>query len=281
MRWRPATGAAADLARVSSSPGGLAMAPLTGPDIHSLTAPSSGQVARGTIRPRKRETSTGSRLPDVERHPRSRAELAWIVRELCGGKFGFGNLEKGCMDSTTALILILAFVLVAATVWFVAQQRGQDLQDDAGPEQPGAGWASGDHRRADRVMARGQASGATLPLRTLSAVEREVFARRWRSTETRFLDDPAGAIQEADQLLREVMQRRGYPVGAGEHRAAGPVVVHPREVDTHAAARRAVQRAARGEASTTELRQAMAHYRTMFEGELGAALQPARRTPRS
>jgi hypothetical protein len=191
---------------------------------------------------------------------------------------GLGVLENGRMDATTALTLVLAFVLIAATVWFVAQERGQESQGQFGSVDGRTVREDGDRRRTGQAPAWRQARVGRLQLRTLSAVEREVFARRWRSAETRFFDDPAGAVQEADQLLQEVLQRRGYPVGDDEHGVAGTAVAPPLMGDTYRTARRGARRAARGEASTAELRQAIAHYRVLFEEELGGLLQPARRT---
>jgi hypothetical protein len=79
------------------------------------------------------------------------------------------------------------------------------------------------------------------------------------------VDEPAPAIDGADRLIRDVMQRRGYPVGDFERRAQDlsvnhPVVVqHYRAADSLAASRR------EGKANTEDLRQAMVHYRALFD----------------
>ena len=47
--------------------------------------------------------------------------------------------------------------------------------------------------------------------RPLSPESRSGYVRRWVSTQTRFVDDPQGAQGEADALLREVLEERGFP----------------------------------------------------------------------
>ena len=42
----------------------------------------------------------------------------------------------------------------------------------------------------------------------------------WRRIQARFVDGPAGAVTEGDQLLGDVMSTRGYPVSDFEQRAA-------------------------------------------------------------
>ena len=87
----------------------------------------------------------------------------------------------------------------------------------------------------------------------------------FRSFQARFDDDPNGAVTEADQLLGDVMSTRGYPVSDFEQRTADISVDHPRVVENYRAAHEIALRHSQGQASTEELRQAMLHYRTLFE----------------
>jgi hypothetical protein len=93
------------------------------------------------------------------------------------------------------------------------------------------------------------------------------------------VDDPKGAIDEADRLVGEVMQVRGYPVGEFEQRATDVSVEHPTVVEHYRAAHAIAQRNERGAAETEDLRQAMVHYRALFEDllETSAAAPEARR----
>ena len=49
--------------------------------------------------------------------------------------------------------------------------------------------------------------------------------------QSRFVDDPNGAVTDADRLVEEVMQSRGYPVSDFDQRVADISVHHPRVVD--------------------------------------------------
>jgi hypothetical protein len=83
--------------------------------------------------------------------------------------------------------------------------------------------------------------------------------------QARFVDSPGGAVTEADQLLGDVMSTRGYPVSDFEQRAADISVDHPLVLENYRSAHGIAVRQTRGQASTEELRQAMIHYRTLFD----------------
>lgn len=72
-------------------------------------------------------------------------------------------------------------------------------------------------------------------------------------------------MTEADQLLGDVMATRGYPVSDFEQRAADISVDHPLVLENYRSAHEIATRQTRGQASTEELRQAMIHYRTLFD----------------
>jgi hypothetical protein len=114
----------------------------------------------------------------------------------------------------------------------------------------------------------------------LTPDERTSFAGAWESAQAEFVDDPKRAIATSDRLVSDVMQRRGYPVGDFERRAADVSVDHADVVDHYREAHAIAQAEARGQASTEDLRQAMIHYRALFDDLLGEAgpTEPQRRT---
>jgi hypothetical protein len=61
-----------------------------------------------------------------------------------------------------------------------------------------------------------------------------------------------------------VMSTRGYPVSNFEERAADISVAHP-VLENYRTAHEIALRQTNGQASTEDLRQAMVHYRTLFE----------------
>jgi hypothetical protein len=66
-----------------------------------------------------------------------------------------------------------------------------------------------------------------------------------------------------------VMQTRGYPVGDFDQRAADLSVDHPVVVENYRTAHDIAVRQGRGQATTEDLRQAMVHFRTLFDDLMG------------
>jgi len=176
--------------------------------------------------------------------------------------------------STQQIILIsaLAVVVIAGIAAFFAlrQRRTTKLRAQFGGSEydralaAGGGRSHGEaglEKRQDRVEA--------LNLHPLSAGDRARFANAWSSVQGRFVDGPGGSVTEADQLLRDVMSTRGYPVTDFEQRAADVSVDHPLVIENYRRAHEIAIRQGRGQASTEDLRQAMIHYRTLFEELVG------------
>ena len=76
------------------------------------------------------------------------------------------------------------------------------------------------------------------------------------------------------------MLARRYPVGEFEQRTADISVDHPKVVDNYRAAHEIAQRNKSGKATTEDLRQAMVHYRSLFE-ELLETAPPATKEERT
>ena len=104
---------------------------------------------------------------------------------------------------------------------------------------------------------------------------REHYVVAWRETQARFVDDPAEAIGEADVLIQRVMRDRGYPTEDFDQRAADVSVDHPDVVNNFRAAHGISVAHTRGNASTEDLRQALVHYRALFD-ELLESREPER-----
>jgi len=171
------------------------------------------------------------------------------------------------MDNPLVIVLVIALVAaIGAAVWlYMRNQRSSQLQSKFGPEYDRALETHRDQREAERELEHRAERVEHLDIRSLTSAERERYADLWRSTQARFVDDPAGATDEADQLVGEVMAARGYPVGDFEQRAADVSVKHPRVVEHYRAAHEIATRNERGDADTEELRQALMHYRALFE----------------
>ena len=127
----------------------------------------------------------------------------------------------------------------------------------------------GGRRKAEaELLAREQRVGR-LHILALSVADAARFNRAWTELQGRFIDNPRGAVLQADQLVRELMRKRGYPVDDFEHRAADISVDHPALVDTYRAAQAIVVRDEGGAADTEALRMAVVHFRALFDELLG------------
>jgi hypothetical protein len=172
---------------------------------------------------------------------------------------------------TTLPIVIIAVVLIAAGIvmWAYFRNRSRQLHQRFGPEYERAVRETGGRRRAEEELEKRERRVAELHIRPVPPGDLMRFAEQWRQVQARFVDDPKRAIAGADALVGEVMSLRGYPVGEFDQRTADISVDHPHEVENYRAAHAIAVRQRREEASTEDLRRAMVHYRTLFEGLLG------------
>jgi hypothetical protein len=79
------------------------------------------------------------------------------------------------------------------------------------------------------------------------------------------VDDPAGSVAEADRLVNDLMTTRGYPMGNFERHVEDLSVHHPHVVSHYRDAHIIAVRHERAGASTEDLRQALVHYRSLFD----------------
>ena len=168
------------------------------------------------------------------------------------------------MESPVIWVLV-ALVLIGAIVWITMNRmRSQKLRQRFGPEYDRTIREKGNIRRAEAALEARARRVAKLDIRPLSPADADRFDSAWRSVQTRFVDDPRGAVTEADRLVGELMAARGYPVGEFEQRVADISVDHPDVVVNYRAAREIAVLHSAGKANTEDLRQAMVHYRALF-----------------
>jgi hypothetical protein len=176
------------------------------------------------------------------------------------------------MNQTQLLVVIvvIAVTAVAGILFFaMRKRRSQNLRERFGPEYDRVVKQEGDPRKAEGVLEFRAKRREKFTIRPLAAADRSSFAFRWNEVQSRFVDDPRGAVTVAESLVSEVMQARGYPIGEFEQRAADISVDYPLVVENYRAAHAIAQRHRAGQASTEDLRQAMVHYRKLFQELLG------------
>jgi hypothetical protein len=166
-----------------------------------------------------------------------------------------------------SIILIGGLVLIAALlVWIgVSLSRSQALRARFGPEYEHTVQTVGGKRKAEAELDARERRVQKLQIKPLAETQLSRYRDSWRGVQTRFVDDPSRAVAEADRLVQDVMNERGYPVGDFEQNAADISVDHPKVVTHYRAAHDIARRSADGQASTEDLRQALIHYRALFD----------------
>jgi hypothetical protein len=175
---------------------------------------------------------------------------------------------------TTEVALIIAFAMILVgviAVWLVMRKRRTEtLRKQFGDaEYARTIKEDGSRRHAEAELKGRTARVDGLNIKLLAPSDRLRFVDTWRRVQARFVDGPGGAVTEADQLLGDVMSTRGYPVGDFEQRAADISVDHPLVLENYRTAHEIAIRQTQGQANTEDLRQAMIHYRTLFEELVG------------
>jgi hypothetical protein len=164
------------------------------------------------------------------------------------------------------LVAVVVVLLVVVGALLVRQQRSSKLKADFGPEYNRVVAERGDQRSAERELASRRKRVSEFEIRPLATADRHRYLERWGAAQRRFVDDPGAAVSEAHVLVQQVMRDRGYPVDEDfEQRAADVSVDHPDVVENYRAANSISLSADQGQASTEQLRQAMVHFRALFD----------------
>ncbi|MEW9533633.1 hypothetical protein [Microbispora sp. NPDC049125] len=167
-------------------------------------------------------------------------------------------------------VVIVAVLAVLAVAYFVsAANRRRHLQNRFGPEYDRTVRESESRKEAEQELLAREERHAQLDIRPLAPETRETYARKWTDVQERFVDAPGFAVTEADALVTSVMAERGYPTDEFEQRLSDLSVAHAATLDHYRKAHEISSRAARQDATTEELRQAMVHYRALFQELLG------------
>ena len=185
--------------------------------------------------------------------------------------------------NATAIVIIAFFamaviVAIAMAVWlFTKNRRTKELRSKFGPEYNRMARSEGDAARAEQLLQERQKRVKKLDITPLTDRQRHDFADKWEHAQARFVDDPAAAVADADVLVKEVMNIRGYPVADFEQRVADVSVDHPAVVQNYRLAHGIAIRHEREDVGIEKLREAMIHYRALFADLLhDGGLQPVR-----
>jgi hypothetical protein len=165
------------------------------------------------------------------------------------------------------IVIGIAAVVVVVVAVFAAirMNRTKRLQSALGPEYDRAVEEADSRGDAEAELRERQKRHDQLQLQPLDPDVREDYLDQWRATQERFVDDPHGAATEADHLVLDVMRARGYPVEDIDRRAADISLDYPELVENYRSAHDVTVRESVGEVTTEDLRNAMRHYRALFD----------------
>ncbi|MEU8847325.1 hypothetical protein AB0C70_14030 [Streptomyces sp. NPDC048564] len=185
------------------------------------------------------------------------------------------------MSTGVIILIVTAAVVVVLGVAVLAlrtrgAQGGRGLKRRFGPEYERAvARHDGDVNAAERELAQLVERHGGLRERPLEPTEAERFEARWAAAQEHFVESPKEAVHEADRLLAELAQARGFPDGAQYEEQLAALAVHHadhvqgyRHVHHVAHARGGAEREGGG-AGTEEMREAMIEARALFEDLAG------------
>jgi len=176
--------------------------------------------------------------------------------------------------TTVAIIVVVVIVIVALIVAALTTARRRRLQQRFGPEYGRVAGEQKSQLKAESELASRERRVKSLDIRPLSAEAQAEYAARWATIQEQFVDQPERSVAQAQDLVYTVMRDRGYPVEGHDQTVADLSVEHASTLDQYRTAHTISERAAAGQASTEDLRQAMVHYRALFSDLLG---EPASR----
>ena len=171
-------------------------------------------------------------------------------------------------DPKFILLAAVVILVIAVLAWLYVRKRRSitaSLRQRFGPEYERAVQKHGSERKAEAKLTDRQERVEKLKIRDLDPTERQRFSKQWESVQSRFVDSPKEAVEEADDLVSSLMKTRGYPVSDFDQRAADISVDHPWVVENFRSAHEIALRVGKNGASTEDLRTAMIHYRSLFE----------------
>ena len=170
-------------------------------------------------------------------------------------------------QSTITIIVVLVVVIVGVILGmiFSRRKRSEQFHEHFGSEYDRTMQTMGGEKKAQTELNERQKHVEALDIRLLSVSERERYLADWTAVQSKFVDEPGQAIVDADRLIIEVMQLRGYPVSDFEQRSADISVKYPALVSNYRGAREIANKNKLQQANTEELRQAMIYYRSLFD----------------
>jgi hypothetical protein len=189
------------------------------------------------------------------------------------------------MPAWSWVVIAVVVVVVVALAVIVAlsmsrRKRTERLKNHFGPEYDRAVDESGDQGAAEKELVARERKRQKLDIVVLAPESRGKYAEQWRTVQAAFVDNPSRAVGDADRLVTQVMRERGYPVDDFDQRAADISVDHPNVVEHYRAAHVIHLAQEKGDIGTEAQREALVHYRALFEKLLETDHKTDKDTPK-
>jgi hypothetical protein len=192
----------------------------------------------------------------------------------------FSNCTKQGEDPMESwmTVVIAALVVLAVTAWFIHdRQRSKRLRERFGLAYDQTVSEVGNRRRAEAQLESRAARANELRARPMGSADRARFSSQWKQCQALFVDDPAGAVAEADKLLVEVMRTRGFAADNFNERVTDIAAAYPQQADRYRQAGEIVELDHRSAVTTDKLRTAFLNYREVFDDLIGEDDETLRR----
>lgn len=180
------------------------------------------------------------------------------------------------MDTGQIIMLTIVVVAVLACVFAAwTAMRRQSLRRRFGPEYDRVVAEHDTRTEAERELRDRERRHSELELRELTPQDHSRFVVRWHALQSHFIDAPADAVGEADELVSDLIAARGYPTGDDGEQLAQLSVDHAATLESYREAKAIAEKNRNGDASTEELRVAVVRYRELVANLLGEDPVPA------
>lgn len=179
--------------------------------------------------------------------------------------------------NSTEIIIVIAVVLVVALAYGAYRILGsrQQLHERFGDEYDRVVADKGSRAAGESELRRRVSEHKSLGLRDVTDEDRKRYREGWMAVQKQFVDDPAAAVRNAEQLVSTFVTDRGYPDADFDDRVAQLSVAHANTLNDYRVAHEISVSNDAGRATTEELRQALVHYRDLLAqlvaDDLGAA----------
>ena len=181
------------------------------------------------------------------------------------------------LNPSIMIVIFGAVLVIGVALWmyikYEQKRRTQKLRSKFGPEYDKAIGEHRDRGQAESELQKRATRVAKFNIHALKAEERSSYTADWGREQSLFVDDPQAAVNHADTLVQDVMQRRGYPVGDFDQNATDLSVDHPLVVENYRIAHEIALREGHNRGSTEDLRKAMLSYRVLFEDLLDQTVE--------